>query len=248
MESTLAPTEQGWFVLLEEAVRRATVVSITHRRADGWRLYKSSFQPRCVPGKYLLLEPAAPRAGRELEPLAAGTEIGVTFRIGHKKCLFSSAILANQDAAEAFTVAWPSEIQQMQRRAFERAVPPPGEVIAVRFWPTAPSGAPTDAKRTVYYGELEDVSAGGIRINAAAVDILHEGQSFECLFAPRRGTPPILCEATLRHRESADRGRASLGLQFIGLETTPDGRATLERLASVVSDFQRRGRRPAPSA
>jgi hypothetical protein len=46
-------------------------------------------------------------------------------------------------------------------------------------------------------------------------------------------------DAVLRHREAAEQGRASLGFQFVGMETTPEGLRLLDRLVRIVNHFQR---------
>jgi c-di-GMP-binding flagellar brake protein YcgR len=137
-----------------------------------------------------------------------------------------------------FTVAWPNYIEQLQRRAYERVAPPQGHVVAVRFWRDDAHLAAGET-RMVRHGQLEDLSAGGMRIKVSeATDITLDAQ-YKCVFAPRAGGASLVVDATLRHREASDGGRASLGLNFLGLEATVEGRRMLDQLAKTVQHFQR---------
>jgi hypothetical protein len=138
----------------------------------------------------------------------------------------------------------------LQRRAYERAAPPHGTIVPVRFWREMPQGESAPETRVVRHGQLEDLSCGGIRIKVSDAQDIAMGCTYRCVFAPRPGKPAVVLEGILRHREAAEHGRASLGFQFVGLETSVEGLRTLDRLARVVSHFQRshgRPRKPAPA-
>jgi len=143
------------------------------------------------------------------------------------------------DNEDAVVLRWPSQVQQLQRRVFERSTPPPGTIIAVRFWRAQPADQRASDERDVRYGQLEDLSAGGMRIKLARPADIEAGALYCCTFSPKQGKPPFFVDAVLRHREAAEQNRASLGFQFVGLEATADGRRTLDRLARLVSYFQR---------
>jgi c-di-GMP-binding flagellar brake protein YcgR len=155
--------------------------------------------------------------------------------------MFSSVIqFVHYEANTAMlTMSWPAQIQQLQRRAYQRVRPPEDVVIAVRFWrQEGAAGVPVEG-RTVRYGQLEDISAGGLRIKVADPGDIEVGMAFRCVFEPHPGKSPLILDTLVRHREAADCGRASIGLQAVGLEATAEGRRTLERLARTVSRFQR---------
>ncbi|MFQ5591281.1 MAG: PilZ domain-containing protein [Phycisphaerae bacterium] len=135
-------------------------------------------------------------------------------------------------------VCWSGRLEQLQRRTYERVAPPRDTVIAVRFWR---EGATSDkeAKRVVRHGQMEDLSAGGMRLKVADVSDLEIDTLYKCVFSPRSGAQSLVLEATLKHHEAVENRRASLGFQFIGLETTPQGRRTLDQLARIVKRFQR---------
>jgi len=229
--------EQRENILCSSVERRLRLV-VTHRRNGCWRAYKGQFQMPMERGKSFaaLMEDAGNDGGPMLK---TGDTVGVSFRVGHKKCMFSTTLksVENLHGELQFHFAWPAQMQQLQRRVYERVAPLAGHVVAVRFW-----RADTDNRsdqRDIKHGQLEDLSAGGMRIKVASVIDVETDIAYQCVFAPRGGAPPVMIEATLRHREAADQGRISLGFQFIGLETSPEGQKVLDRLARIVSQYQR---------
>lgn len=235
--------EQRLNILCSSVERRLRLV-VTYRLDGCWRSCKGQFQSPLERGKTFtaLMEMGDSRSAAP----KPGDTVGVSFRVGHKKCMFSTTLrtVKSISGEQHFTFAWPTQLQQLQRRAYERALPPPGNVVAVRFW-RADSGTAAD-QRDVKHGQLEDLSAGGMRIKVAPLIDVEMDIAYQCVFAPRAGAPPILVEATLRHREAGDQGRVSLGFQFIGLETTAEGQRLLDRLARIVSQFQRSQPRHSP--
>lgn len=235
--NALVPTDQRER-LLADAVRRRCRVTLSRRGARGWEDLVGTFFR--LEGGQLVVQLGG--AGNEAKALpAVGDTVGVHFRLGHKKCIFNGTILAVERRSFGFAVrmAQPDQLRQLQRRVFERVAPPDGVVIAVRFWRLeAPEHAP-GAQRDVRHGQLEDVSAGGLRIKVAELKGDAVGQLYQCVFSARQGAPAFMIEAVLRHIEATDQGRVSLGFHFVGLESQLEGQQTLERLAKAVSHFQR---------
>jgi hypothetical protein len=227
--------------VLEDAVAQERPLVLTYNSDAGWRTFKAAFvSGRAGPSGILVkLEPAADGVVGNLP--TAGDTLGGTFRLGHKKCMFSTVLLSVQRQGEdiLWAIRRPEQLQQLQRRAYERAAPPKGSVIAVRFWREAAGGdASTDA-RNVRHGQLEDISAGGMRIKVADPKDMSLDRTYRCVFTPRPGKPSLVLDAVLRHREAVDQGRASLGFQFVGMEATPEGLRLLDRLVRIVNHFQR---------
>ena len=231
--------------VLDESAQHGRFAVLTHHGPDGWRLLKGRFaqtEEECASVHLAIPWPNGNRRTLLPEP---GDSIGCTFRVGHKKCMFESTVDQTNRFSDAAAVIlrWPSQVQQLQRRVFERSTPPQGNVIAVRFWRDA-SGCPNDSGlRDIRHGQLEDISAGGLRIKVSRPKDIEEGALYRCTFTAKPGKPAFLVDAILRHREALEEGRASLGFQLIGLEATADGRRTLDRLARLVSHFQRASQR-----
>ncbi len=233
--------------IVEDSIARESRAVLTSRSSRGWRIFKSKFVSGTRESGKLSLLARSPDDEPELILPEPGDTIGMTFRVGHKKCMCSTTLQAVERRADGtlFIIGWPGRLQQLQRRAYERVAPPHGRVVAVRFW-REDAQSSTGGKRIVRNAQLEDVSAGGMRIKVSDTSDLELNTLYKCLFAPRSGAPSLVVEATLRHQEAAEGGRASLGFQFIGLETTPDGRCLLDQLARIVKQFQRGRSRGTP--
>jgi hypothetical protein len=227
--------------ILEEAIMDQRRLTLTFSTAQGWRTFKSQFVGGSATRQALQIQSAA--LGETAASLAPcpGDTVGVAFRTGHKKCLFASTIQSIEagGGGTVATLQWPQQLQQLQRRAYERAKPPHDAVVAVRFWPEeGQSGVRCDT-RDARHGQLEDVSAGGLRVKVANATDVRIGVTYRCVFTPQPGRPPLILDTVVRHREAAEHGRASIGFQVVGLEITPDGRRVLDRLARTVAHYQR---------
>jgi len=224
-----------------EAVRERRPLTITYSLADGWRRCKAAFASGSRASNETTIRLDPPK-GDALFPLpAVGAAIGGTFRLGHKKCMFSAAVraLRNKEKPFLLTLNWPEHLAQLQRRAYERAAPPGGAVVPVRFWCESDGADASVHQREVRHGQLEDISAGGMRLKVAGADSLRLERTYKCVFTPHSGKPAFVLDAILRHREAVEQGRASIGLQFVGLEMSDEGLCTLDRLARLAGIYQR---------
>jgi len=227
--------------ILEDSVHQSRPLVLTHNGPDGWRTFKASFAASGSAAPTLTVRLELPAAHAPSVAPKVGDALGGTFRLGHKKCMFSTALLniRRDGDTEVWTLRRPEQLQQLQRRAYERSVPMKGSVIAVRFWRETPGGDPSVDARAVRHGQLEDLSAGGMRVKIADPKDLELDRTYRCVFTPRLGKPALVLDAVLRHREAGDEGRSSLGFQFVGLETSEDGMKLLDRLVRVVQQFHR---------
>ncbi len=216
--------------------RGPAILSI--QRPRGWRTFKVYHSLADRQADTIQLSASDER--REHEPFVpdVGEAVGVSFRFGHKKCMFSTAIQAAKTTSSGFdvTLDWPKKISQLQRRAYERAKPPAGAVIPVRFWLDDAVASTGDEPRDVRHGQLANISAGGMSVQTAESTDVETDRSYRCIFSPKQGARSLIVDTTLRHREGIS-GRAVLGFQFVGLEATAEGRKQLERVARVVSRF-----------
>ncbi len=227
--------------IIADAIRDRRQLTVTYNLPDGWRRYKASFVSGSPGSNETVISLGLPR-GKEIVTLPSpGTTVGGTFRLGHKKCMFSAGVRACREQSKSvlLTLGWPEHLSQLQRRAYERAAPPRGNVIAVRFWREGDESPSATEHRDVRHGQLEDVSAGGMRLKVAEAEKLQLERAYKCVFTSRPGKPALVLDAILRHREAVEQGRASLGFQFVGLEMSDEGLRTLDRLARLVAHFQR---------
>lgn len=235
---SLDPTHQE--EVFSEAIREGRQLVLTYNLPAGWQRQKAVFVSGSAATRETLVHAllADPQGNVALPTL--GMIVGGSFRLGHKKCLFSSAVRSCGPKGKQVPIllSWPDHVSQLQRRAYERAVPSHGTVVAVRFWMEG-EGQPVPESRDVRHGQLEDISAGGMRLKVADTAAVEIERTYKIVFSPRAGKPALVLDALLRHKEAAEKGRNSLGFQFIGLETTTEGLRTLDRLARLVSYFQR---------
>lgn len=229
-----------------EAIREGRQLVLTYNLPGGWQRQKAVFISGSVKTRETLVHAILPDPQREVTLPTLGMIVGGSFRLGHKKCLFSSAVRSCGPKGKTVPIllSWPDHVSQLQRRAYERATPPGDTVIAVRFWIEGEDQPAFDG-RDVRHGQLEDISAGGMRLKVADTVPVELERTYKVVFTPRAGKPALVLDSLLRHRESAEKGRNSLGFQFIGLETSTEGLRTLDRLARLVSYFQRSNSRRA---
>jgi c-di-GMP-binding flagellar brake protein YcgR len=226
--------------IMEHSIRRRLRTVLTCQDPHGWH---------ARPSRFALGSKSAGTVGCIVDFTGGAAEstlphpgetMGVTFRMGRKKCMFSGVLRSIQQGSDGtlVTLTWPTHLEQLQRRAYDRVAPPKDCVVAVRFWledlPSAASG-----ERNIRHGQLEDLSAGGMRISASGLSQVEIGATYKCVFAPRSGAAPLVIDATLRRHETIDEGRASLGFHFIGFETTQEGIHSLDRIAQIVNGYQR---------
>ncbi|MEK6675180.1 MAG: PilZ domain-containing protein [Planctomycetota bacterium] len=227
--------------ILEESIRDERHLVLTERSPQGWRLWKSRFVTGSKAAANLLVKLRLDEGISHT--LEVGSTVGVTFRTGHMKCMFRSTVEQVQPRpdGDVLKLLWPENIQRLQRRIFERTAPPRGQVVAVKFWREASSepSNPSTSPAVIRHGQMEDLSAGGLRIHVADPGDIQLGTTYRCSFAPNQGAPHVVLESILLHKEAADRSRISLGFQFVGLDSSADGRKTLDRLAKIVSQYQR---------
>lgn len=234
--------------IIAEAARRQTTVVLTRHQDAAWRVTKTRFAGCDQPQRRLFIE--QPADDQEQAAAQTGELLGVAFRRGHKKCLFNTVVALAKEVSDgpaggvaAIVLRWPDDLQELQRRVYQRACPPPDRRIEVGF-----RRAPPGAHRVQeYVGVMEDLSAGGIRVRARGATDLKVGDPVRIIFALRSRGPEFVLDATFRHLESKPDGVCSLGFALVGLETSQEGQAMLVRLARTVTDFQRAALRRRPT-
>jgi hypothetical protein len=229
-------------IIADAARRRTPVVLTRHDDGGGWKTYKSRFLGCSERARHLYIEqPGGWGEGPGPTP-ERGELLGVAFRRGHKKCLFNAMVRScpgdgpgGAPHSQGFAIGWPDELQELQRRVYQRACPPPDRSIKARFWADPPATGPERAR----VGILQDLSAGGMRVRCADDAGLEMGDNVKIAFALRSREPRFVLDALYRHCEPNSDGTCSLGFQFLGLETSREGHETLARLARTVTTFQR---------
>lgn len=232
--------------IIKSAIEKNALCVITRSGADGWQTFKSKIVSG-TPHDRIALQSPVDTVGDDQPAFFAGQRLGISFRRGHKKCMFASIVLShgqtevNGESMLVLEAQWPQELQELQRRVYYR-VQPPGRMVRVRFWKGGVS-ARANAGESVetFTGALLDLSAGGMRVTTTDVapDTFVEGESVGCSFIPKPRAETVVLDCVFRHFQIQEDGAVSLGFQFVGMETTERGRAILSDLAGIVTDYQR---------
>lgn len=174
--------------------------------------------------------------------------VGFSFRMDQSKYVFESTVSGIDSAVMEgkggkVLLERPHRVEKIPRRAYQRQPVPKELNVKVLFWHRGflenVSSLPVDC---YWQGQLVDLSAGGLRIivGLEKKDCFTVGQLFGIQFTPLFCQRPILAEGQLRHiREDRERHMLCLGVEFLGLEISVEGRACLQRLLETVEEYQR---------
>jgi len=237
--------------LLADAVHQKTRLVLTCRGQQRWETHKSRLLDMAPARRALVVAYPHDTPDGVLQ-LHRGEQVGVAFRHHSRKCLFAATVVAKRQPrahsmrasrSKALLLSWPEQIEQLQRRVYYRVAISPQRPVDVRLWSVRtgadPRTPPEDA--AVTSGRLIDLSVGGMRVEVQADDDprLEENQVVSAAFTPDPKAPRLVLDVCFRHAEPTDRGRLSLGFQFIGLEVSQETPSPLSHLARAVARLQR---------
>jgi c-di-GMP-binding flagellar brake protein YcgR len=170
--------------------------------------------------------------------------VGICFQFERYKYIFESIIdqPPTVERPMELTIETPDKIEKMQRRAYERQPIPSSLNIRAMFWHR---GYHNDSNPTpdedYWQGKLENLSAGGamIRVGQDHRNFFSMGQLVGVQFTPMSYQKPLLLEGHVRHLQTqADQEALLVGVEFLGLEASPEGRDTLHRLLEVIDRYE----------
>lgn len=234
--------------IIADAVHEKARLVLTCRGTERWETHKSRLLDMAPARRALVLAFPIDVDVTDFD-VSRGEQIGVSFRHHNRKCLFGSTVIGKRQprrhshrhtSSRALLVAWPEEIEQLQRRVYYRVPIPDDQPIEVMLWPGVEPDMIGNAACCLT-GRLQDLSVGGMRveIQRAADPKLDENQLVAVRFQPLADESPMTLEACYRHVEPMQGDKLSLGFQFIGLEIAPNSKSLLAGLASAVSQLQR---------
>lgn len=232
--------------VLEWAASRRIPATVSIKADDNWSVLKSQIL-RCdeISGVLQISYPTDER--KTPVELTPGQPLGIAFRRGHKKCLFTTAVIVRRtedlpELGEIDTVVLrcPDHIREVQRRAYQRVTVPPEIFIAIKLWE---GGAPTSHEPTwpICAGRIGNASVGGVLIDVREDQNprLTIGDLVGVEITASPGKAPLIVEAQYRHCAVTTPGRLGLGFQFVGLEHDLPGRASLNEVTHFVRGLQR---------
>jgi hypothetical protein len=237
----------GQCKVLEWAQSKQVALTVSVLPAAQWNHLRSQLL-RYDAGQSLL-QIVYPVSGDRLTPpeIVAGQELGISFRRGHKKCIFVSPVVMRQvdatpggNAIETLILRAPRTVREMQRRLYQRVIIPPDRMIPAKLWQGG-APQPDEACWPICAGRVGNVSLGGMLLDVRVDQNprLSVGEVVGVEITSRPGKPPLLVQAQYRHCVLLGSERLGLGLQFIGFEQDMPGRATLTEVADFIRELRR---------
>lgn len=198
----------------------------------------------------------APPGERPLidELLAGKKPVGVSLRAGANKVIFTTLVrefeaalpLNETTTVDAILLAWPDQVQAIQRRNDYRVSVQPGDAdVHLRVWRIADHHHFRDrppASATIKVA-LRDLSVGGMGLiytpdpDPQAPRLAAE-QRLRVSISHGRGEELIL-EARVRHVRTLPAENYRVGVQFKKLEDDIEGRQAVAALTHIVGQLQR---------
>jgi len=232
--------------ILVDAAQRRVPATVTLRQDDRWINLRTRLID-CDKERIWMEVPTA----YDGTPwgLAPAERVGVTFKLRHHKYVFLATVagqemlgLPDGTKLQVAAICWPTQMQRLQRRVYIRADVPDGSVVRASLWVGGREDEPagTTPEKPVFVGRVINLSAGGFqfRTRDRAAEMLDPGDLVGIRIVFGTGEETVFADAQIRHVAPEDEGIA-VGLQFVGLEQSDEGRQALRLIGSKVSEFQR---------
>jgi len=170
--------------------------------------------------------------------------IGICVHFGHFKYLFDSTVqkVGPQGLSQQISLAVPGSAERIERRAYHRQPVPTNTKVKVMLWHRGYLDESENTPGEVYWqGTLLNLSAGGGRFE---IELEHKehfkiGQILGIQFTPMSYQKPLLLESHVKYaEEQSDNRHFRIGVEFLGLEASPEGRQILDRILEVISEYE----------
>ena len=233
---------QGFEGLREATAARARV-TLHVRTGTGSMLCRSRFAGDNRQDGGITVEYPVDLQADEVAP-AIGQLIGVSVWGGTRRFAFESDLIARTPAragrVETLTLSPPQDIQESQRRLYSRTCVPDEVMIPVNVTPVGLVGA-ARAGGVPSRGILLDLSAGGMSMTLPADrnNRWRCGDGMTCLVALEPAREPREVSGCVRHVDRAAHGHLRLGIEFVGLESSPAGQETLRQITRASCRLRR---------
>lgn len=174
-----------------------------------------------------------------------GTELGISFRRGHKKCLFVSCVMTRQTTTlpdgrtvDTLVLKAPGEIREMQRRLYQRVTVPEERLVPCKLWQ---GECHRGVGWPVCAGRVSNISLGGVLLDIRTEHNprLTVGEVVGVEITVQSSATPLVATGQYRHCSLMGTDRLGIGVQFIGLEKETAGRATLTQIAEFIRELRK---------
>ena len=172
--------------------------------------------------------------------------VGLSIKYGYGKLILETKVLTLEPSPKPngrgiIILAMPDKIDLVPRRNYFRVSVPKALEVTVQLWHRC---CEADSKQippeNSWQGKLVDLSASGAQVALEAEQKLdlRKGQFIGLRFAPLPYEAPLTFNAVIRNiLPTADNKRICMGLQMVGLESSPKGRQKLHQLCKVVEQY-----------
>ena len=177
--------------------------------------------------------------------------VGVAIKYGYGKFIFESKVVGlepsqNDTCAGIISLAAPDHIEMVQRRSYFRVNVPKTMRVNVVLWHRRDTDSVAQECPEKYFqGNLVDISAGGLQATTGSTNKaeFRKGQYVCMRFTPMPYETPIMFDAQIRNiLPTADNQKLCMGMQIVGLETSPQGRQMLSRIVEIVERYYQMNR------
>lgn len=177
----------------------------------------------------------------EVEDTEAYQPVGICMQLDHFKYLFESTVTQVENGT--IIVEFPEKAEKMQRRAYNRQPVPSTMKVKSLFWHRGYLDDSDKKPEEQYWqGRLINLSAGGaqIAVNMDQKEYFSSGQLLGIQFTPMCYQKPLLLESHVRYLiDDPDHEQFLVGIEFLGLEASDQGRKALERLVEVIDEYEK---------
>jgi hypothetical protein len=206
-------------------------------------------------GNRLSIESTSPNNQQRPINIQIYQPVGISFKYGYGKFVFDTIVKnlepsqypeSEKERGGTIVLAVPDRMELVQRRSYFRIDVPASLKVRVLLWHRSGKSDlvdTTEQTRNCWQGRLVDISAGGAQVVMTRQSEIPEpdfkkGQFVGMRFTPMPYETPLVLSAQIRNiLPTADGQNMSIGLQFVGLEASSNGRRILMRLASIVERY-----------
>jgi len=216
-------------------------VTVTVYHQDRWFMFSGNMLD--ADGKSLWITYPQSDHGPADYEFSSGHCVGITFRSGFRRFLFSAVIAAVEESGTpALQLDLPEELQVSERRIGLRVEMPALETVDASIWlgGLQVKHDEADALVPAWSGRVLDLSEGGcyIRTDSEVSRYIEIGDvvGLQLTIGEGDATEQILIDAQLC-RSDPDGERLMVGLQFIDIDESDQTREAYEKIKAKLSEF-----------
>lgn len=243
--------------VLQVIIDKKIPVIMSYLSKDKWHVAKVLLTD--LSGDSLKAESSSPNSQQRPINIKVNQPVGISFKYGYGKFVFDTTVEALEQSSSSkpgsgrggtIVLAAPQRMELVQRRSYFRINVPESLKVKVLIWhrkgkrnQQVQSDNKVEEMYNCWQGRMMDISAGGAQVvitneNNTSESDFKNGQFAGIRFTPLPYETPIVLNTQIRNvLPTADGKGVSLGMQFVGLEASPEGRRLLSRLASVVERY-----------